>query len=208
MKRVYEYTRNLNGEARLEIVMLLSKDECDFDEILHRVGLEFCLSLRGKHLQKNKSGMTFGEFMDYLTPEMLEPYGVVMYRLRDGAQQMDGAAPLVSHCEMELFQKLCDDHIRELRGIREYGERIAKRLETQRTHGHPAISTWDSNTILGKAIVWACLFVNGGESDFMTFFNRKLGEAKPHAATGVKPLVGTDAGSDDPAERQATQAFQ
>lgn len=207
MKRVYEYTRNLNGEARLEIVMLLSKDECDFDEILHRVGLEFCLSLRGKHLHKKMSGLTFGEFMDYLTPEMLEPYGVVMYRLRDGAQQMDGAAPVVSHCEMELFQKLCDDHIRELRGIREYGERIAKCLEFQRTHGHPAISTWDPVLIPGRALAWAYYYVTGNEQDFMTFFNRKLGEAQPHAAPGAKPLVGTDAGSDDPAGQQAAQVF-
>lgn len=208
MTRVYEYTRNLNGEARLEIVMLASKNECDFDEILHRVGLEFCLSLRGRHLHKKMSGLTFGEFMDFLTPEMLNPYGVVMYRLRDGAQQMDGAAPVVSHCEMELFQKLCDDHIRELRGIREYGERIAKRLEAQRRNGHPAISTWDPNIIPGKAIVWAYLYVTGNEPDFTTFFNRKLGEAQPHASTGAKPLVGADAGSDDPAERQAEQAFQ
>lgn len=180
MKRVYEYTRNLNGEARLEIVMLLSKDECDFDEILRRVGLESCLGNRGRKLQKSGSGLTFAELMDGLTPEMLKPYGVVMYRLRDGAQQMDDAAPVVSHCEMERFQKLCDDHIRELRGIREYGERIAMRLEFQRRNGHPAISTCDPNIIPGKAIVCAYLFVTGEEQDFMTFFNRKLGEAKPH----------------------------
>ena len=204
MKRVYKYTRNLNGESRLEIVMLLSKDECDFKEILHRVGLEFCLSLRGRHLHKKMSWMTFGEFMDFLTPEMLKPCGVTMYRLRDGAQQMDDVAPVGSHCEMELFQKLYDDHVRELRGIREYGERIAKRLEIQRTQGHPAISTWDPNIIPGKAIVWAYLFVSGNEQDFMTFFNRKLGEAKPYVVANVKPLVGTDASSDDPAE----QAFQ
>ena len=208
MKRVYKYTRNLNGESRLEIVMLLSKDECDFKEILHRVGLEFCLSLRGRHLHKKMSWMTFGEFMDFLTPEMLKSYGVSMYRLRDGAQQMDDAAPVVSHCEMELFQKLCDDHIRELRGIREYGERIAKCLEFQRTHGHPAISTWDPVLIPGRALAWAYYYVTGNEQDFMTFFNRKLGEAQPHAAPGAKPLVGTDAGSDDPAGQQAAQVFQ
>lgn len=201
MKRVYEYTRNLNGEARLEIVMLLSKDECNFDEILRRVGLESCLGNRGRKLQKSGSGLTFAELMDGLTPEMLKPYGVVMCRLRDGAQQMDGAPPVVSHYEMELYQGLCDRHDRQLRGVREYGERIAKRLEIQRTHGHPAISTWDPNIIPGKAIVWAYLYVTGNEQDFMTFFNRKLGEAKPHAATGAKPLVGTDAGSDDPAEQ-------
>lgn len=152
--------------------------------------------------------MTFGELMGSLTPEMLKPYGMTMYRLRDGAKQMDDAAPVVSRCEMELYRELSDKFVQQLRGIREYGERIAKRLEIQRTQGCPAISTWNPNIILGKALVWAYCYVTGNEPDFMKFFNRKLSEAQPHVVTGVKPSVGTDVGFDNPAEQQAAQIFQ
>ena len=208
MRRVYEFTRALNGETRLEIVMLLSPKECDIDQILHRVGLEFCISPQGRRLCKGASELTFEELMSNLTPEMLAPYGVSMYRVRDEAQQMDNAAPVVSRYEMELYQGITDKHNRQFCALRDYGERIAKRLEAQRLRGHPAISTWNPNLIPGRAIAWAYLFITGSEQNFEKFFNRKLQEAKPHTVTGVNPPAGTGEVCGSPEEQQAEQAFQ
>ena len=208
MKQVYEFTRELDGEPRLEVVMLLSPNECDFDEVLHRVGMDFCMSPRGRKLHGGATDLTFGELMGSLTPEMLKPYGVTMYRLRDGAKQMDGAAPVVSAREMGLYQGLRDGYAQQLRDLREYGERIARRLEAQRRGGHPAISTWDPNIIPGRAIAWAYLYVTGNERDLTTFFNRKLQEAKPHAVAGAGVPAGADPVEDDSAGQRAGQEYQ
>ena len=183
MRKAYHYTRQVNGEPKSEIVILSSKDERDYDEILHRVGLEFCMSAQGRKLYKDIPGLSFNRLMDILTPEMLEPYDVTMYFPQDDAEQMDNAPPVVRQCEMELYRELCDKHHQQLRDIKEYGERIAKRLEALRLSGHPAISTWAPEIIPGKALSWAYQYIIGAECSFKAFLDRKIQEAKPHGAT-------------------------
>ena len=183
MRKVYQYTHQVNGESKLEIIKLSSKKKCDFVEILHRVALEICMSPQGRELCKDISELTFGELMEIITPEMLAPYDLIMERLRDSAEQMDNAPPVVSRCEMELYREFCDRYNQRLRDLKDYAESIARQLETLRLSGHTAISTWAAEIIPERSISWAYQYVTGKECAFQTFIERKIKEAKPHGAT-------------------------
>lgn len=185
-KCTYEYIRQLNGEPRLEIVTLSSKGERDFDEVLHRVGLEFCMSPQGRKLCKNISGLSLEQLLDIITPEMLVPDGVTMERLRGCAVQKDNVPPVVSWCEIKLCREICDRYNQQLRDMKKYAELIAGHLEAYRLSGHPAISAWAPEIIPSKSISWAYQYVT--EKDEMrcslaTFLERKIQEAKPHGGT-------------------------
>lgn len=192
MRKVYQYTHQVKGKPRQEIVILSSKDNRDYDEILHRVALEICASAQGKKLCKGASGLSFGELMEIITPEMLAPYGVVMDRLRDSAEQMDNTPPVVNRCEMKLYREFCDECNRQLHDIIDNAEQIAKRLEALRLDGHPVISTWSPVIIPSKGISWAYQYATGMdgldgmdrmERTFMAFLQQKIKEAKPYDDT-------------------------
>ena len=204
MYRTYEFMRTANGEQKLEIVMLLSPKKCDFDQILHRIGLELCTEQIKKNPSKTPTELTFEQLMERLTPEMLRPYGITLFWPRENVKQVDGKYPVASRYELDLYREIYDKSIKQVRDQRTYAERIARRLESVKAQGHPVISTWDSKTISIKSVLWSFMFVRGEENDFVKFFDRKVQEAKPLAGSEAKPLVGTDAGSDDPVE----QVFQ
>lgn len=183
MTRTYEYTRKGYGSAKQEIVILSSESDCDIDQILYQVALMFCLSPQGKRLCKNAFGLTFEVFLSNLTPEMLAPYGVTVYRPREDAKHKDDMDLVVSQCEIETYRNFCDAHKRQFLDMKDLARRIVKRLEALRLDGHLVISTWTTETILEKSISWAYQYVTSEECDFSAFLERKIQEAKPHGGT-------------------------
>lgn len=73
-------------------------------------------------------------------------------------------------------------------------KQLVRRLESKRTHGHPAISTWASDITSVKAVTWADQFVHGSETDLSKLFEKKLREAKPHCSNKDQASMDTASG--------------
>lgn len=139
--------------------------------------------------------------MQKLTPGKKRP--------NDIAIQADNAAPVIGPYELDTYRESVNKGYCQVKNVCRAAERIARRLEFQRTHDHPAISTtWAPNVISAKAIVWADQFVNGSEPDLVKFLDKKLQEAKPHSNSKGQPPVDADASDDVPDGQCAEQIFQ
>lgn len=192
MTEVYEYLRLVNGEMRREFVFFTSYMKCDFLQVVHNVTVDYCLKNEDRHPCK-EDGMSFAQAMEYVTPEMLAPYGVTMIRSTDAAIQTDQLPPLVSRFELETIREVRKDERRRALAVVEYAERAARRLETQKANQHPVVSTWGSEKISARAASWACQFVVGKEKDFGEFVEKRLNRMLTHPAYRDLP---TDQDSD------------
>lgn len=192
--RTLKYTRTVNGETKQDLVMLFCQKGTDIDFALHKLGLEYCMSQNGDKAPTD--GLTFAQLMDIITPEMLKSYGITALWPNELAIPMDDAPPIIGRYELKTYQKVINYVYSRTKEVCYIAERIAKRLETQRRQGHPAISTWAPDIISVKAITWADQFVHGSETDLSKFFQKKLQEAKPHPNNGQAPDMG--AANDDP----------
>ena len=188
MTEVYGFSRKVNGETKKEFIVLGSNFNRNFLQIVHDVAVDYCLNNENRHPCK-EGGMSFGEAMEFITPKMLEPYGVTMLRLDDVAVQTDQMAPLVSRYELETIREVRRLERRHAREVVDFAERAARRLETQRAKNHPGVSAWGPETVAVKAASWACQYVMmNGKKDFARFFEKKLRETLPK---------GSDEGNND-----------
>ena len=181
MTKVYEYPRVVSGETRREHVYFSSDIQCDFLQIVHNVAVDLCLKNEDRQLCK-EDGMSFAQAMEYVTPEMLAPYGVTMIRSTDAAIQTDQLPPLVNRYELETIRDVRKNERRRALAVVEYAERAARRLETQRANQHPVVSTWGSEKISERAASWAWQFVVGKEKDFGEFVEKRLNRMLTHPA--------------------------
>lgn len=204
MYRTYEFTRTVNGEAKQDMVMLFYPKGTDIELTLHKLGLEYCMNRnKGK---TPPHGLTFAQLMEYITPEMLDPYGITVLWPNSTAISMDDAPPIINRYEMETYRETINYVYSRTKKVCKTAEQIAKRLETQRKQGHPAISTWAPDIISVKAVTWADQFVHGSETDLSKFFQKKLQEAKPHPNNGQAPDM--DAANDAPEGQCEEQTSQ
>ena len=109
MHQTFEFTKLVHGEQKKETVMMVYPQTVDIAQVMHTLGLAYCMNPEGT--RRCPDELTFAQFMDRITPEMLERRSVRI-----------------------------DERIR-LRRIREAAERFAGRLEWQRTNQHPVIFT-------------------------------------------------------------------
>ena len=181
MTEVYEYLRLVNGEMRREFVFFTSYMKCDFLQVVHNVTVDYCLKNEDRHPCKEGS-MSFAQAMEYVTPEMLAPYGVTMIRSTDAAIQTDQLPPLVNRYELETIRDVRKDERRRAREVVDYAERAARRLETKKANQHPVVSTWGSERISARAASWAWQFVTGEEKDFARFVEKRLQALQTHHA--------------------------
>ncbi len=182
MTEVYEFPREVNGETRKEFVILSSNFKHDFLQIVHNVAVDYCLANENRHPCK-EGGMSFGQIMEYITPKMLEPYGVTMIRLEDAAIHTDQMPPLVTRYELETIREVRRLERRHAREVVDYAERAAKRLETQRVNNHSAVAAWGPEKVAVKAASWACQFVMlSKDRNFAKFFEKKLRETESNPA--------------------------
>lgn len=196
MYRAYKYTRMINGESEQDLIILFYPKDIDLGRTLHKLGLEYCINQNGGRVPID--GLSFDQLMDNITLEMLSPYGMSMIRPNDIAIQADNTAPVIGPYELETYQESINNGYYQVKKVCKTAERIARRLESQRRHDHPVVSTWAPDIISTKAIVWADQFVNGNEPDFVKFFEKKLQEAKPHSNDKDQPPVDTGTSNDAP----------
>lgn len=179
MTKVYGFPRVVDGETKKEFVVLSSNFNRDFLQVVHDVAVDYCLDNENRHLCK-EGGMSFGQIMEFITPEMLEPYGVTMLRLDDMAVQTDQMSPLVTRYELETIRAVRRLERRHAREVVDFAERAAQRLETQRARNHPGVSAWGPEKVAVKAASWASQYVMmSGKKDFARFFEKKLKETLP-----------------------------
>lgn len=179
MTKVYEYPRVVDGEMKKEFVILSSNFNRDFLQVVHDVAVDYCLKNENRRPCKG-DGMSFGQIMGCITPEMLEPYGVTMLRLDDMAVQTDQMPPLVTRYELETIRAVRRLERRHAREVVDFAERAARRLETQRARKNPGVSNWGPEQVAVKAASWASQYVMlEGKKDFARFFNQKLRETLP-----------------------------
>lgn len=200
MYQGFEFTRMINGEPKREMVIIFCPDKTNLERALHKLGLEWCL--KNQKDGKLYGDLFFPELMEQVTPEMLAPYGISVLWPNRTLISMDNMPPIISRYELETYQEASNSGYSQAKKICKAAEQLARRLESKRTHGHPAISTWAPDIISTKAVTWADQFVHGGETDLLKFFEKKLQEAKPYS--GNKNQVATDAVSGE-AKGQCTE---
>lgn len=179
MYRTYQFTRMVKGKPKQDLVMIFTPKNTDLDEVLHKIGLDYCMAQTGK--KEFPDGLSLPQLIEHIKPEILASYGMTMVWPNDIAIQADNAAPIISPYELDAYRESVNKGYCQVKNVCRAAERIARRLEFQRTHDHPAISTWPPNIISTKAIVWADQYVNGNEPDLVKFFEKKLQEAKPRS---------------------------
>lgn len=194
MYKVFDFPRMVNGELVRDTVILFFPKDADFDQLLHRLGLDYCVS--SKNHESIHGDLSFAEFLENVTPEMLATYGMAIIRPNDIAIQVDDTAPLISRFELESYQEASNYGHLLAKKICKAAEQFARRLETQRMRGHPAISTWSSNIISVKAVTWADQYANGNEPDLAKFFEKKLQEARPHSNSKDQSPADADMAND------------
>ena len=177
MHQTFEYTKLVHGEQKKETVMMFYPKTVDIAQVMHTLGLAYCMSLEGTRKCPNE--LTFAQFMERIKPEMLERHQIQLIWPSRDAIQMDEQPPVVSSYELQERRLVrTDERIWQGR-MRNAAERFARRLERQRAIGHPAISTWETGRISGTAVAWASQFVMDPEPDMNKFFQRQLEKAKP-----------------------------
>ena len=128
MTEVYEYLRLVNGEMRREFVFFTSYMKCDFLQVVHNVTVDYCLKNEDRHPCK-EDGMSFSEAMEYVTPEMLAPYGMDILWPNREAVWLEDSQKIVSHYEIESYAevKVQEQHRAFLweRKLRETSERYS-----------------------------------------------------------------------------------
>lgn len=206
MYNVYDFPRVVNGEPERDMVILFYPKETDLDQVFHKLGLDYCMNSRNR--ENIHDDLSFAEFMENITQKMLSPYGITMMRPNDIAVQLDNVAPVISRYELETYQEARNYGYYQARKVGKTAEQIARRLETQRIHGHLAISTWAPNIISVKAITWAEQFVYGNETDLSEFFDKKLHEAKPHSSNKNQTTIDVGAVDDTSKGQYAGQIPQ
>ena len=205
LDRIFSFPRTVNGETKQDLVMLSYPKGTDIELMLHKLALAYCMNQNKGKIPSDD--LTFAQFMDVITPEMLAPYGITVLWPNELAIPMDGARPIIGRYELETYRDAINYGYSKTKEVCYIAERIAKRLETQRRQGHPAISTWAPDIISVKAVTWADQFVHGSETDFFKFFKKKLQDAKPHPVKDQTP-ADMDAANDDPEGQCEEQTSQ
>lgn len=178
----YSYTKPGSKDGRREYVVLVAPRSQNVDRVLHQIGLEL--------VSKNwdyRDGITQSELMEALTPEILEPHKVVLLRPSREAVELDNKPPVIGALEAESWRRASLKHTSYKISVREYAERIVKRLEQEKANGHPAVSTWGYAGICKRSVTWACNFVEEygperGSVKFDAFMQHQLEVAKPNPA--------------------------
>ena len=122
--------------------------------------------------------------MEALTPELLAPYKVVLLRPTREAVKLDNKPPVIGALEAASWRTAILRHTSYKIDVRDYAERIVKRLEREKANGHPAVSTWGYAGICRRSVTWACDFVEKygaerGSVKFDAFMQAQLEAAKP-----------------------------
>ena len=163
-----------------ETVILVCPDIRNPYHILHKLGVEYAMSPEG--VKVRGTGLTFGALFNYLTPEMLAPYGIeIMWPDRE-AVRLDDERQIVSYYEIQSHLDAKEQERQRTflweQKLRETAERYARKLERLKAEQHPVISTWDVSRICMRAVSWAYQYTKvKGSSD--EFFEKKLADAKP-----------------------------
>lgn len=177
--RSYTYTRPGNRDGRQEYVVLIAPQAQDFDRVLHEVGLKLV-----SDNPRYRDGVKQAELMEALTPELLAPYKVVLLRPTREAVKLDNKPPVIGALEAASWRGAAVKHTSYKIDVRDYAERIVKRLEREKANGHPAVSTWGYAGICRRSVTWASDFVEkyGPERStvkFDAFLQSQLAAAKP-----------------------------
>lgn len=176
---IYEITRMVNDVPTPDIIILFHPGICDFSRVLHELGIKYCVTKQGQQLCRDEGGLTLERLMDYITPEMLESYGITMVRPRETAIQVSQEPPIIGKYEAESYLRLCDAVTERLRQLYNNAKRFARRLESQQGRQNSVVATWSSEKISTKALVWANQFVSGKERNWEKFIKGKLDELTP-----------------------------
>lgn len=190
MHQTFEFTKFVHGEQKKETVMMLYPKTVDIAQIMHTLGLAYCISPEGT--RKCPDELTFAQFMERITPEILAHHQIQLVWPSRDVIQMDEQPPIVSSYELQERRSVRLDERIRLGRMRDAAERFARRLERQRANGHPAISTWETDRISGTAVAWAGQFVTDPELDMNKFFEQQLRKAKP-SRRGTSKLPKADA---------------
>ena len=195
---VYGFNRVVNEEPQRDLIILFypkSMGLVEVERALHKIGLDYCMNQNGGSVPTG--GLSFDQLMEVITPQMLAPHGMSMIRPYNEVVRLDNAPPVVGSYELETYQEARHAGDYNTRWVCEISQQFARRLETQRKNGHPAISTWAPDIISVKAVTWAGQFVVTGKENWESsdFFKKKLQEAKPH--TNNNAQTPADTGEDD-----------
>lgn len=194
MYQTFEFTRNVQGEQKKETVMMVYPKTVDIAQVMHELGLAYCMSPEGARNCPDE--LTFAQFMEQITPEMLERHQIRLLWPCKNVIQMDEQPPIISRYELQERRLARSDEWTRMRKMRDIAKRFARRLETQRANGHPVISTWGTGRISSTAIAWAVRFFTDQEPDINEFFEQRLWEAQPSKCNAPK-LPEADAGTSD-----------
>ena len=175
----YTYSKPGSQDGRPEYVILIGPQSQNFDRVLHEIGLQLVFDT-----PRYKDGVEQAALMDALTQNMLTPYGVFMLRPTRESVKLDNKPPVIGALEAESWRRASLKHTSYKISVREYAERIVKRLEQEKANGHPAVSTWGYAGICKRSVTWACNFVEEygperGNVKFDAFMQAQLEAAKP-----------------------------
>ena len=177
--RSYTYSKPGGHDGRQEYVILIGPQAQNFDRVLHEVGLKLV-----SDNPRYRDGVAQAELMEALTPELLAPYNVALLRPTREAVKLDNRPPVIGALEAESWRGAAVKHTSYKIDVRDYAERIVKRLEQEKANGHPAVSTWGYAGICRRSVTWASDFVEkyGPERSnvkFDAFMQAQLEAAKP-----------------------------
>lgn len=177
--RSYTYSKPGGHDGRQEYVILIGPQAQNFDRVLHEVGLKLV-----SDNPRYRDGVAQAELMEALTPELLSPYNVALLRPTREAVKLDNRPPVIGALEAESWRGAAVKHTSYKIDVRDYAERIVKRLEREKANGHPAVSTWGYAGICRRSVTWASDFVEkyGPERSnvkFDAFMQAQLEAAKP-----------------------------
>lgn len=177
--RSYTYSKPGGHDGRQEYVILIGPQAQNFDRVLHEVGLKLV-----SDNPRYRDGVAQAELMEALTPELLAPYNVALLRPTREAVKLDNRPPVIGALEAESWRGAAVKHTSYKIDVRDYAERIVKRLEREKANGHPAVSTWGYAGICRRSVTWASDFVEkyGPERSnvkFDAFMQAQLEAAKP-----------------------------
>ena len=184
--RSYTYTRPGSRDGQQEYVVLIAPKSQNFDRVLHEVGLKLV-----SDNPRYRDGVEQAELMETLTPELLAPYKVVLLRPTREAVKLDNQPPVIGALEAASWRGAILRHTSYKIDVRDYAERIVKRLEREKANGHPAVSTWGYVGICRRSVTWASDFVEkyGPERSavkFDAFLQSQLTAAKPIPSKAVE----------------------
>lgn len=121
MYQIFNVVTNVNGEQRREKVMVTAESFDSMWRVFHRMGLEYALH-SGRVDRCSNIGLTFNEFFNYLSPEMLNYYNIQIIWL-DREPIISGEAALITIYELESHLETMTRDNKRIKRTREFAER-------------------------------------------------------------------------------------